>query len=93
MITQSSNSAAKKLWEEVGISHMQGFLNKARMRQTILANAWGLTLITAQDELTLLHLLTTKGKVLGNSSRAYVLWLMSKVDPVGAVGRLGRRAV
>jgi Beta-lactamase enzyme family len=79
MITQSSNSAATSLWDEVGISHMQHFLNEARMRQTLLSDAWGLTLITPHDELRLLHLLTTKGKVLGNSSRGYVLWLMSKV--------------
>ena len=79
MITQSSNSAATKLWNEVGVSHMQRFLNEARMRQTVLSSAWGLTLITAHDELRLLHLLTTKGKVLSNSSRAYVLRLMSKV--------------
>ena len=79
MITQSSNSAATKLWNEVGMSHMQRFLNEARMRQTVLSSAWGLTLITAHDELRLLHLLTTKGKVLSNSARAYVLRLMSKV--------------
>jgi Beta-lactamase enzyme family len=79
MITQSSNSAAQKLWEEVGVSHVQHFLDEADMRHTILNDAWGLTLITAHDELTLLHLLTTKGKVLSNSSRGYVLWLMSKV--------------
>jgi hypothetical protein len=79
MITQSSNSAATKLWNEVGTSHMQRFLNEARMRQTVLSSAWGLTLITAHDELRLLHLLTTKGKVLGNAGRAYVLRLMSKV--------------
>jgi hypothetical protein len=79
MITQSSNSAATKLWNEVGMSHMQRFLNEARMRQTVLSSAWGLTLITAHDELRLLHLLTTKGKVLSNAARAYVLRLMSKV--------------
>jgi len=79
MITQSSNSAATTLWDEVGISHMQRFLNKAQMRQTELNDAWGLTLITPHDELRLLHVLTTKGKVLSNSSRAYVLSLMSKV--------------
>jgi len=81
MITQSSNSAATKLWNEVGVSHMQRFLNEARMRQTVLSSAWGLTLITAHDELRLLHLLTTRGKVLGKSSRAYVLRLMSRVVP------------
>lgn len=79
MITQSSNSAAQALWEEVGISHVQRFLNAAGMSNTILNSAWGLTLITAHDELTLLHLLTTKGPVLSGSSRSYVLRLMAEV--------------
>jgi beta-lactamase class A len=81
MITQSSNSAAQQLWKEVGVSHVQDFLDESGMRHTILNNAWGLTLITAHDELRLLHVLTTKGKVLSNSARGYVLWLMSKVIP------------
>jgi hypothetical protein len=79
MITQSSNSAAQTLWEEVGVSHVQRFLDDAHMGQTVLNDAWGLTRITAHDELVLLHLLTTTGTVLSNSSRRYVLWLMSKV--------------
>jgi hypothetical protein len=79
MITQSSNSAAQTLWEEVGVSHVQRFLNEAGMGQTILNNAWGLTRITAHDELRLLQLLTSRGTVLSNASRSYVLSLMSQV--------------
>jgi beta-lactamase class A len=81
MITQSSNSAATQLWDDVGMTDMQAFLNRAGMRHTILSDAWGLTQITAQDELRLLHVLTTRGKVLSNSSRRYVLWLMAHVIP------------
>jgi beta-lactamase class A len=81
MITQSDNAAATALWNYVGMTDMQAFLNRAGMRHTILSDAWGLTQITAQDELTLLHVLTTKSKVLGKYSRRYVLWLMSKVIP------------
>ncbi len=81
MITQSDNNAATDLWNDVGMTDMQRFLNKAGMRHTILSQAWGLTLITAQDELTLLHLLTSPGKVLGKNSRSYVLSLMAKVVP------------
>jgi len=81
MITQSSNKAATDLWDDVGMADMQRFLDKAGMRHTLLSDAWGLTLITAQDELTLLHLLTNPGKVLGKNSRNYALWLMSKVIP------------
>ena len=43
------------------------------------AAAWGLSLLTAQDEMKLLHVLTSAGKVLTTKSRDYVLWLMSKV--------------
>jgi beta-lactamase class A len=79
MITQSNNNAATALWNDVGMTDMQAFLNKAGMRHTILNYAWGLTEITAQDELTLLHVLTTSNKVLSKSSRQYVLRLMAEV--------------
>ena len=81
MITQSDDTAATALWNDVGMTDMQRFLNKAGMRHTKLNDAWGLTLLTAQDELILLHLLTNPGKVLGNNSRSYVLSLMAKVIP------------
>ncbi len=80
MITQSSNSAATYLWDDVGISHIQHFLNEAGMGQTILNDeAWGLTLITPHDELRLLQLLTARGPVLSGPSRHYVLSLMAQV--------------
>jgi beta-lactamase class A len=81
MITQSNNDAATALWQDVGMRDMQRFLNGAGMRHTLLNEAWGLTLITAQDELTLLDLLTNPGKVLGKNSRSYVLGLMANVIP------------
>ena len=79
MITESDNDAATALWDEVGLTHMQEFLNRAGMRHTVLNDAWGLTLLTAHDEMLLLRVLTTKGKVLTATSRAYVLWLMANV--------------
>jgi hypothetical protein len=79
MITQSSNSAANTLWAEVGISHMQTFLDKAGMSETVLNDsAWGLTRITAHDELRQLQVLTDS-TVLNSASRGYVLTLMSEV--------------
>ena len=81
MITQSDNDAATALWNDVGMTGMQTFLDKAGMWHTRLSDAWGLTLITAQDELTLLHLLTSSGTVLGKNSRQYVLSLMAQVIP------------
>jgi beta-lactamase class A len=79
MITESNNDAATDLWDQVGMNGMQRFLNLARMSHTRLNDAWGLTKITAQDELTLLRLLTSKGSVLSTASRRYVLWLMAHV--------------
>jgi Beta-lactamase enzyme family len=81
MITRSDNDAATALWDEVGLAGMQRFLNVAHMSHTRLNDAWGLTELTAQDELTLLRLLTSPGKVLILPLRRYVLWLMSKVIP------------
>jgi hypothetical protein len=79
MITQSDNDAATDLWDEVGITSMQAFLTRAGMTHTELNYAWGLTQLTAQDELTLLHVLTVPNKVLSPSSRSYALYLMANV--------------
>jgi beta-lactamase class A len=82
MITQSDNAAASALWDDVGSAGMQRFVDAAHMSHTVLDDAaWGLSQLTAQDELTLLTLLTTHGSVLSDTSRGYVLWLMSRVIP------------
>jgi beta-lactamase class A len=80
MITQSSNSAAQTLWDEEGTAAVKTFLSKAGMSETSLCTcgAWGLTLITAHDELRLLQVLTNSA-VLSSASRGYVLTLMSEV--------------
>jgi hypothetical protein len=78
MITQSNNSAAQTLWNEEGIPAVQTFLTKAGMSETQINGAWGLTLITAHDELRLLQVLTNS-TVLSSASRGYVLTLMSEV--------------
>ncbi len=79
MITESDDAAASDLYNQVGIPAMQTFLNKAGMRHTVLNVAWGLTLLTANDELTLLKKLTSKNTVLTTASREYVLYLMAHV--------------
>jgi hypothetical protein len=79
MITESNNNAVTALWDDVGMSGMQRFLDRAKMTHTHLNDAWGLTQITAQDEVTLLKLLTTTGKVLTTASRRYALYLMAHV--------------
>jgi len=79
MITQSSNDAATDLWNEVGMRRMQHFLNLAKMKQTDLANAWGLSLLTAHDEILLLTLLSGPNRILSESSRVYAQYLMAHV--------------
>ncbi|MGE5288295.1 MAG: serine hydrolase [Micromonosporaceae bacterium] len=81
MIERSDNSAASALWNRVGRNRLQHFLNLAKMTHTGLGpdGYWGLTQITAADELTLLKLLTSKNSVLDTPSRRYALNLMAHV--------------
>ena len=83
MITESDNAAASDLWADVGRYYLQHFLNLAHMTKTYLGPgpAWGLTQITAYDEVLLLRLLLNRNAVLDTSSRDYVLDLMARVIP------------
>lgn len=81
MITQSDNSAATKLWNDVGRYRLQRFLDLAGMSQTVLGPTgyWGLTQITAHDESLLLWLLLDPNPVLTTADRHYELNLMAHV--------------
>jgi beta-lactamase class A len=81
MIEQSDNDAATDLWDELGMDNLQHFLNLAGMGETELGQdgEWGLTQVTAHDEMLLLKLLTAPNPVLDASSRAYQLSLMAQV--------------
>ena len=81
MITQSDNDAATALWNELGMSNLQHFLNLADMGETQLGQdgEWGLTQVTAHDEMLLLKLLTAPNSVLDAYSRSYQLGLMATV--------------
>jgi hypothetical protein len=83
MITRSDNGAASALWARVGRYYLQHFLNLARMTHTVLGpgGVWGLTLITASDEILLLRLLLRPNRVLDAASRNYELSLMAHVIP------------
>ena len=83
MITRSDNAAASALWAELGHGSLQHFLNLAGMKHTILGpgGLWGLTQITALDEILLLRLLLKPNAVLSPSSRSYALRLMAQVIP------------
>lgn len=81
MITRSDNNAATTLWARLGRGSLQHFLNLAKMTETVLGpdGYWGLTQITAHDEMTLLRLLTSNNTVLNAASRAYARGLMARV--------------
>lgn len=79
MITQSDNDAADDIWFEVGMPFVQHFLDLAKMKQTVLNKHWGLSQITAHDELLLLQLITGDNKVLDQRSRIYARYLMGHV--------------
>jgi hypothetical protein len=83
MITQSDNSAASALWAHVGRGRLRYFLGRAGMKQTQLGPGgyWGLTQITAHDELLLMNLLVYPNTVLDAASRAFALTLMAQVIP------------
>jgi hypothetical protein len=83
MITRSDNGAASALWADLGRRYLQRFLDLAGMTHTALGpgDAWGLTQITAADEMLLLRLLQDENPVLDASSRDYVLDLMAEVVP------------
>jgi beta-lactamase class A len=83
MITRSDNDAASALWAELGRRYLQHFLDVAAMRHTSLGPgaAWGLTQITANDQVVLLRLLLDSNTVLNTASRSYALKLMAEVIP------------
>jgi beta-lactamase class A len=81
MITQSDNNAASALWNDTGRSWLQTFIKLAGMTNTKLGpgGTWGLTLITARDELKQLTVLTQSNKILSTARQAYELNLMAHV--------------
>lgn len=83
MITRSDNNATSTLWRSIGRTRIQRFVNLAKMTQTTLGPGgyWGLTRITARDEIRLLRLLTAHNTVLPDSARGYALNLMAGVIP------------
>ena len=83
MITRSDNDAASALWADLGRARLTAFLALAGMTATVLGRDgyWGLTQITATDEMRLLDVLTDRHDVLSARWQAYALGLMSAVVP------------
>lgn len=83
MITESDNGAATALWDDVGMYRLGRFLTLTGMDQTVLGRDgyWGLTRITAHDEMILLRHLLQPNTVLTPKARHYELSLMAHVIP------------
>ncbi len=81
MITVSDNNAATFFWNELGHARFQSYLTKATMTETIPGPGgfWGLTQITARDELQQLRLLIAPNSLLTTPERDYELNLMNHV--------------
>jgi len=81
MITKSDNDATTKLWKQLGMTKIKGFLSAAGMTKTVPGadGYWGLTQINVTDEQKLLKLITAKNTVLSDNARAYILKLMGEV--------------
>ncbi|WP_051731827.1 serine hydrolase [Kitasatospora phosalacinea] len=81
MITRSDNDAAVRLWKYVGPARMRAFLDLADMRDTVLsADGFGLTQVTAGDEMKQLDAFTGDLDVLTPEHREYGLRLMAEVE-------------
>jgi len=83
MITYSDNDAATALWADLGPTRFAAFLALAGMTATVPGGDgyWGLTQITAADEMRLLDVLTDRQDVLSARWKAYALGLMAEVVP------------
>jgi beta-lactamase class A len=82
MIENSDNAAATRLWNDVGHTRLQKFVNAASMTETQLnpGGYWGLSNITARDELQLMRILTEPNAVLTNNYRNFELYLMNHIN-------------
>lgn len=84
MIEDSSNSAATALWNDAGGSlGIQKFLNAAGMNNTIPGKGgfWGLSQVNANDEMTLLKILSSPNSILSSNSQIFASHLMQNVIP------------
>jgi beta-lactamase class A len=81
-ITESDDTAQSNMWSDVGYgAGVSTFLSAAGMNQTTIdpAGDWGLTQVTAHDQVVLLRALADPG-LLSAASRNYELTLMRSVE-------------
>jgi hypothetical protein len=82
MIQNSDNQAATNLWNYLGRAELNAFLQKVGMTNTVLGPGgyWGLTQITAHDEMKLLDALTDRTDVLTAGGKSFAQTLMAHVE-------------
>lgn len=83
MIRDSSNGAASTLWNRLGRGEaMDRFFAEAEMTRTKAGpkGYWGLTRVTAADQVVLMAHLAQPSDLLTEAGRAYAVKLMSSVD-------------
>ncbi|MDH6116005.1 hypothetical protein ABH930_002132 [Kitasatospora sp. GAS204A] len=82
MIEASDNTAATNLWQSLGMPRLQAFVNQVGMNDTQLGAGgyWGLSQITAADELKMLNVFSGTPSVITAAAQAYGLTLMNQVD-------------
>ncbi|MFE9259159.1 serine hydrolase [Streptomyces sp. NPDC006879] len=83
MITVSDNTAATNLYNSLGVPFIEYTIRRCGMRDTVLntTGEWGLTQVTAQDEMKQLNVYTVNDKVLSPANQEYGLTLMNEVVP------------
>lgn len=82
MITESDNGAATALFGlNGGAAGMTAANHAFGLTATHVASAWGLTHTTPADQIRLLSRVMDPGGPISDANRAYILSLMSKVDP------------
>jgi beta-lactamase class A len=87
MIEASDNGSATQLFNEVGgAPAVAAFDRSVGMTSTTPSRAWGLTVTTAADQVTLLRHLVEPNSALSDGSRAYALGLMEHVTASQAWG-------
>jgi peptidoglycan hydrolase-like protein with peptidoglycan-binding domain len=95
-ITVSDNDAATAIRDQLGNERIQAFVDEIGMSNTVIVEPWGSTLLTSEDQVKLLQMLTNDtDDVLTAAHKAYLLDLMANVvddqrwgTPAGAPAEL-----
>lgn len=79
MITVSDNDAATAIRDQLGNERIQAFVDQIGMSNTEIVDPWGSTLLTSEDQVKFMQMLTSEDDILTNEHKAYALDLMANV--------------